>query len=129
MQRAEIYDRVRDVLVEALGVEEDEVAMDAKLTEDLGAESIDFLDIKFQLEQAFGFKINDGELFPDNVMQDPDFIAEGRVTDKGMATLRERMPHASFDELDANPTVDSVAKVFTVEAVVNFAERKLAAAG
>lgn len=125
MQRNEIYERVRDVLVEALGVEEDEVSMDAKLTEDLGAESIDFLDIVFQLEQTFSFKVEQGELFPDNVMQDPDFVADGKVTPKGMAMLRERLPHAKFDGLDESPPVEAVAQSFTVEALVNFAERKL----
>ncbi|MFG0260087.1 MAG: acyl carrier protein [Phycisphaerales bacterium JB041] len=127
MNRDEIFEKVRDVLVEALGVDDDEVTPEASLAADLGAESIDFLDIVFQLEQAFGFKIEQGELFPENVTQDPDFVKDGLVTEKGLAMLRERLPHIDFSKLDDDPQITRVAQVFTVDALVNFCERKLAA--
>ncbi|MFG0241704.1 MAG: acyl carrier protein [Phycisphaerales bacterium JB054] len=127
MNRDEIFEKVRDVLVEALGVDDDEVTPEASLAADLGAESIDFLDIVFQLEQAFGFKIEQGELFPENVTQDPDFVKDGMVTDKGLTMLRERLPHIDFSKLDDDPQITRVAQVFTVDALVNFCERKLAA--
>lgn len=126
MSRDEIFEKVRGVLVEALGVDDDEVTPEASLAGDLGAESIDFLDIVFQLEQAFGFKIQQGELFPENVTQDPDFVQDGRVTDKGLAMLKERLPHIDFAALETDPQVTRVAQVFTVDALVNFCERKLA---
>ena len=127
MTRDEIFEKVQGVLVEALGVDDDEVTPDASLAADLGAESIDFLDIVFQLEQAFGFKIQQGELFPENVTQDPEFVADGKVTEKGLEVLRERLPHIDFSSLEDDPQVTKVAKVFTVDALVNFCERKLAA--
>lgn len=127
MTRDEIFEKVRGVLVEALGVDDDEVTPDASLAADLGAESIDFLDIVFQLEQAFGFKIQQGELFPENVTQDPEFVQDGKVTEKGLEVLRERLPHIDFSSLADDPQVTRVAKVFTVDALVNFCERKLAA--
>jgi acyl carrier protein len=126
MTRDDIFEKVRGVLVEALGVDEDEVTPEASLAGDLGAESIDFLDIVFQLEQAFGFKIQQGELFPENVTQDPEFVRDGRVTDKGLQVLRERLPHIDFSSLEEDPQVTRVAQVFTVDALVNFCERKLA---
>jgi len=52
MNRDEIFSKIQDVLEDALGVDQDEVTPDAKLVDDLGAESIDFLDITFKLEQA-----------------------------------------------------------------------------
>ena len=127
MNRDEIFEKVRDVLVEALGVDDDEVTPEASLAADLGAESIDFLDIVFQLEQAFGFKIEQGELFPENVTQDPDFVKDGMVTEKGLKMLRERLPHINFAKLEENPQITRVAQVFTVDALVNFCDRKLAA--
>lgn len=127
MERDEIFQKVRDVLVESLALDEDEVRPDARLTTDLGAESIDFLDIKFQLEQVFGFKIEDGELFPDNVAQDTEYVSEGRLTEKGLAALRERLPHADFSDLEADPKITKVPEVFTVDAIVKFCENKLAA--
>jgi acyl carrier protein len=127
MTRDEIYTKVRDVLVDALAVDEDEVAPDATLTGDLGAESIDFLDIVFKLEQAFGFKITQGELFPENVQQDPQFVQDGKVTPKGIATLKERLPHADFTALEKDPQIGKVGEIFTVDSLVRFVERKLAA--
>ena len=125
MTRDEIFDKVREVLVDALAVDDDEVVPDASLTRDLGAESIDFLDIVFKLEQTFGFKIEQGELFPDNVAQDPEFVQDGQVTPKGIATLKERMPHADFTALEQDPQVGKVGEIFTVDAVVRFCEGKL----
>ncbi len=125
MTHDEIFAKVRDVLVDALAVDEDEVTPEATLTSDLGAESIDFLDIVFKLEQVFGFKIEQGELFPDNVMQDPEFVQNGRVTAAGMQQLKERLPHADFSKLESNPEVTKVGQIFTVGALVNFVERKL----
>jgi acyl carrier protein len=125
MTRDEIYSKVRTVLVDALAVDEDEVSPGATLTGDLGAESIDFLDIVFKLEQAFCFKIAQGELFPENVQQDPEFVQDGRITPKGIATLKERMPHADFSELERDPQVGKVGEIFTVDSLVRFVERKL----
>src|SRR6266516_2775319 len=91
----EIYDKVTHVLVQTLNVDEDELTPTATLQGDLGAESIDFLDIVFRLEREFGMRIPRGELFPESIFQgDPDFVCEGRVTDRGMGELRSRMPYA-----------------------------------
>ncbi|MEC9372963.1 MAG: acyl carrier protein [Planctomycetota bacterium] len=125
MTHDEVFEKVQEVLVDALGVDEDEVTPDASLTRDLEAESIDFLDIAFKLEQAVGFKIAQGELVPENVAQDPEYVKDGRVTEKGLAALQERMPHVDFSEFSRNPELAKVAEVFTVDSVVKFVERKL----
>src|SRR5262249_40899874 len=88
----EIYSKVSATLVEALNVDEDDIKPEATLQGDLGAESIDFLDIVFRLEREFGIKIPRGELFPESIFQgDPEFVQNGRVTDKGLAELRARI--------------------------------------
>ncbi len=125
MTRDEIFDSVREVLVDALAVDDDEVTPEAKLIADLGAESIDILDISFKLEQAFGFKIAQGELFPEGVTQDPEFVEGGKVTDKGLEELKGRLPHFDFTSLEADRSVGNVANIFTVDALVDFCERKL----
>src|SRR5437868_8075233 len=95
----EIYAKVRETLVDALGVEDDEVTPDATLIGDLGAESIDFLDIIFRLEKNFSIKIPRGELFPENLaLADKSLIQDGVVTPEGIAELRKRMPHADIDK-------------------------------
>jgi len=128
MTRDDVFEKVRAVLVDALGVDDDEVTPTASLTKDLGAESIDFLDIVFKLEQAFGFKIAQGELFPENVAQDPTFVQNGKVTPAGIAALKQRLPHVDFASWEKNPELTKVGEVFTVEALVRFVERKLAGA-
>lgn len=126
MNRDEVFEKVRGVLVDALGVDDDEVTPTASLTRELGAESIDFLDIVFKLEQAFGFKIAQGELFPENVAQDPSMVQNGKVTAAGVAALKQKLPHVDFSAWEKNPDLTKVGEVFTVDALVRFVERKLA---
>src|SRR5436190_11019553 len=102
----EIYSKVSATLVEALNVDEDQINPQATLQGDLGAESIDFLDIVFRLEREFGIKIPRGELFPESIFQgDPEFVQDGKITPKGMAELKARMPFADLSEFEKNPEV------------------------
>jgi acyl carrier protein len=124
--RDEIYTKVSATLVEALNVDEDDVTPEATLQGDLGAESIDFLDIVFRLEREFGIKIPRGELFPESIFQgDPEFVQNGKVTDKGIAELRARMPFADLSEFEKNPEVGHISDLFTVELVTRYIEGKL----
>jgi len=125
----QVVAKVRDVLVDALGADEEEVVPGARLVADLGAESIDFLDIVFRLEKAFGIKIEQGELIPDGVLNDPRFVEEGRVTDLGMAELRRRLPHADLEDFAASRRVEEFPDIFTMDTVVKFVVAKLAASG
>lgn len=110
--------------MDALGVDDDEVTPTARLTTDLHAESIDFLDIVFRLEKAFGFKIAQGELFPEN-LNDPKYVQDGTVTADGLALLRQKMPHVDFSAFAADPKLEKVSEVFTVASLVEFVNRKL----
>ena len=125
MTRDAIFAKVQKVLVDALAVDLDDVQPNASLVKDLGAESIDFLDIVFKLEQEFGIKIPQGELFPENVSQDPRFVKEGKVTAEGLEAMKARMPHADFAAFEADPVINKVAEVFTVDTLVRFVEGKL----
>jgi acyl carrier protein len=127
--REEIYDKVKGVLEYALGADAEDVTLDATLIGDLGAESIDFLDISFKLEQEFGIKIDQGELFPENLMQDESLVDDGKLTDKGMAVLTERMPHVDFSSFDGDRRVDQLSELFTVASLVDFIDRKIKAQG
>jgi acyl carrier protein len=122
----DIYGKVTQVLVESLNVDEGDVTPTATLQRDLGAESIDFLDILFRLEREFNIRIPRGELFPDSVFQgDPDFVRDGRVTEQGMAELRLRMPYADVSGFDQDRRLNAVADLFTVGLVVRYVEWKL----
>ena len=128
----EILEKTREVLMEALVLDADEVTPEASLTADLQAESIDFLDIVFRLEKTFStedkpFKIEPGELFPDNLLENPEWVQDGKLTDAGMDMLKERMPHVDFSEFDQDRSVDKVAANITVASLVTFIDRKLSA--
>jgi acyl carrier protein len=125
----EIMEKVREALVDALGVDEDEVVPTARISADLGAESIDFLDIVFRLEKAFNIKIPRGDLFPDNILTSEEFVQNGKLTEKGLAELKARMPHADLAEFEKNPNVQDIADLFTVEMIVRYVETKLGSAG
>jgi acyl carrier protein len=114
--------------MDALSVEEDEVTEDAKLQADLGAESIDILDIVFRLEKSFGIKIPQDELIPREILSNPDYVNNRRLNEKGLAALREAMPHANLSDFVGDPDIDKISEVFTVGTIVRFVESKLKAA-
>ena len=123
--RDEIFQEVQAVLVDALGVDDDEITNEATLMGDLGAESIDFLDIVFRLEKAFDIKIPREELFPaESLMNDPDFVKDGKLTEKGLAELRDKMPHTDLAGFEDDPDINKLGDLFTVQSIVNFVETK-----
>lgn len=126
MSREEIYDKVSEILVEALGVDDDEVSEGAILMGDLGAESIDFLDIVFQLEKAFGIKIPREELFPaENLQNNPELVSDGKLTDAGVAQLKGSMPHVDFSEFEKDPDLNKISDLFQVKSIINYIEGKV----
>jgi acyl carrier protein len=128
MSRDEIFQEVQGVLVDALGVNDDEVTGGATLMGDLGAESIDFLDIVFRLEKAFGIKIAREELFPlEGLMTNPDYVNNGKLTEAGLAEIRDKMPHTNLAGFEEDPDINKLADLFTVDSVVNYIDSKLVA--
>ncbi len=124
----EIFNKVSATLVEALNVDEEDVKLTSTLQGDLGAESIDFLDIVFRLEREFGIKIPRGELFPESIFQgEHDFVANGKVTTKGLAELRERMPFADLNQFEKNPDLSKLSDLFTVDLITRYIQGKLKA--
>ena len=122
----EIYSKVSATLVEALNVDEEDIKPTSTLQGDLGAESIDFLDIVFRLEREFGIKIPRGELFPESIFQgDPELVQDGRVTPKGLDELRAKMPFADLKQFEANPEVGNLSNLFTVDLITRYIQGKL----
>ena len=124
----EVFAKVRNVLSDALGVDEEEVVPEATLQGDLGAESLDFLDIVFRLEKAFSIKIPKGELFPDDILNNPDYVEGDKMTPAGLQKLTAVMPHADFSNFANAPYVSKLPELFTVKAIVKYVESKVGAA-
>ena len=130
LTQEEIYAKVSATLVEALNVDEHDVTPGATLQGDLGAESIDFLDIVFRLEREFGIKIPRGELFPESIFQgNPEFVQGGKVTDKGLAELKARVPFADLSDFEKDPVLSHIGDLFTVDLIARFIQAKVGQAG
>ena len=123
----EIYEKVQAALIDALGVDDDEVTPEATLVDDLGAESIDFLDIVFRLEKSFDIKIPREELFPEDILNNAEYVQDGKVTDVGLEKLRERMPFADLSRFSKNPAVQDFGKLLTVQDMCRYVQGKISA--
>jgi len=127
MDEQEIISKVRKCVATALGRDEDEVQLESVLSRDLDAESIDYLDITFQLEREFGISIQKDELFPQKIFQDENLVKDGTVTEQGLAYLQEKLPYVELEAFREDPKVTKVPELFTVNLLVNFVKSKVAA--
>lgn len=127
MTQDEVFQKVKTILTESLGADDDAVTPHARLVGDLNAESIDFLDIMFRLEREFGLpKIDRNELFPESIFQgDPKFVQNGLVTPGGLAELRAKMPYADITTFEKSPQFDKIGDLFTVDLITKFVQSKL----
>ena len=125
----EVFEKVRTALVDALAVDEEQVTPQATMVGDLGAESIDFLDIVFKLERAFNIEIPRSELFPDDILTNAEYVQDGKVTPVGIAELKKRMPYADLSKFEADPLVQNFGNLLTVNDLCRFIEGKVAAKG
>jgi acyl carrier protein len=126
--KEEVFSKVQTALVDALGVDEEEVTPQARLVGDLGAESIDFLDIVFRLEKAFDIKIPRGELFPEDILTNAEYVQNGRLTPDGLVQLKARMPFADLTNFSANPAVQDFGNLLTVQDMCRYVQSKVGVA-
>jgi len=112
--------KVQDAFAAALGLEEDEIELDSKLIEDLGAESLDFLDIVYRLERAFDIKIPRGGI--ESSAQEEaggTYEVDGILTDEGLSALKQLMPEVPSDEFVEGMRVTEVPELFRVATFYN----------
>ena len=121
----ELFTKVQQTLAGALGVEESDITPGASLKRDLGAESIDFIDIVFRLEKTFDLKIPAGDLFPSHLLNDERFVKEGVVTAEGLAELRTKLPYLELEEFTQDPQITKLADCFTVKMLLRYLNDRL----
>ena len=127
MSKEDVFAGVKEQLIEALAVDDDQVTFEATLMGDLGAESIDLLDIVYRLEKAFSIKIDRGELVPDDIVNDTQgkYVIDGKLTALGLEEIKSRIPFADLTSLEKNPVVQNLATVLTVRDMCYLVEQKL----
>jgi len=125
--KEDVFTGVKEQLIEALAVDDDQVTPEATLMGDLGAESIDLLDIVFRMEKHFSIKIERGELVPDDIVNDTQgkYVVDGKLTALGLEEIKERIPFADIASLEKNPVVQNLATVLTVKDMCYLVEQKL----
>jgi len=112
-----VFPKVADTMADALGCDKEDVKLESSLINDLGAESIDFLDIVFRLERAFKVKIPRGKLIEDarGELTDAEFEKGGVVTDAGFNRLKTFLNEVPADRFNAPLKVADIPRLFTVE--------------
>lgn len=115
------WEKVRTAFAEALGLDEDEVSYDSKVIGDLGAESLDFLDIAFRLERAFDIKIPRGgiERTAQTGMGDEPYEVAGVLTPLALQKLAEAMPEIPREEFREGLRTSEMATLFRVATFYN----------
>ena len=131
MDNNQVFDEVRAIILEALGVDEKEVELKIRLIEELDAESLDFLDIVFRLERSFGIKIPRGEIERNarGGLSDEEFEDNGMVTPEGLEALQRVMPEVDPIYFKDGLAVRDIPRLFTVETFYNIILAKLAEQG
>lgn len=119
MESTEFERRVIEIVADALDVDRADVHPQASLIDDLGAESIDFLDIVFRLETALGIKIRESEIWKGSV--DPD---SQESIDDGVRRLKARMPQFRWDALPERITREDLPRLITVQTIVDYLARR-----
>ncbi|KTC66869.1 acyl carrier protein [Legionella birminghamensis] len=112
-----VYPKVREIIADVLVIDEEDVALDSRLIADLGAESIDFLDLVFQLEKEFGIKIPRGQLEKNarGDLPEEEFEKGGVLTAQGMQALKNYLSEVPAQHFKANMKVNEIPMLFTVE--------------
>jgi acyl carrier protein len=117
---ADIEQSVRRIVAESLGKKLDDVKLDSVLMDDLGAESLDFLDIVFRIERDFQIEITRGEMerASRGDMTADEFAPGGVISEPGLARLRELMPEAR-DRIKPGLRPSTILTLFSVQTFAN----------
>ena len=116
----DIYAKVVDAFCEALALDEDEVTLNSLVIDELGAESLDFLDIAFRLERSFGIKIPRGEIQKAAEQEaGGSFEEAGKLTESGASALRKALPEVDLSKVVVGLPVRDIPRLFTVETFYN----------
>lgn len=112
-----VYPKVREIIADVLVIDENDISKDSRLIVDLGAESIDFLDLVFQLEKEFGIKIPRGQLEKNarGDLAEDEFEKGGVLTANGLEALKNYLSEVPAEHFKANMKINEIPMLFTVE--------------
>ncbi|KTC90846.1 acyl carrier protein [Fluoribacter dumoffii] len=117
MNVADVYPKVREIVADVLVIDVEEVSLNSRLIADLGAESIDFLDLVFQLEKEFKIKIPRGQLEKNarGALAEDEFEKGGVITEEGLKALQNYLSEVPAEQFKPNMKVNEIPMLFTIE--------------
>lgn len=117
MNVADVYPKVREIIADVLVIDEEEISLNSRLIADLSAESIDFLDLVFQLEKEFKIKIPRGQLEKNarGDLAEDEFEKGGVLTEQGLQALKNYLSEVPAEQFKSNMKVNEIPMLFTVE--------------
>ncbi|MDF1757455.1 MAG: acyl carrier protein [Legionellaceae bacterium] len=117
MNVEDIYPKVTEIIADVLVIDESEISLSSRLITDLGAESIDFLDLVFQLEKEFSIKIPRGQLEKNarGELSEKEFEKDGIITPAGMQALQKYLSEVPSEYFTKNMKMSEIPLLFTVE--------------
>ena len=127
MDRDEIFQGVKKCLMDCIRIDEDEIELDSKIIDDLGADSLDLLDIVFSLERHFKIKIRQGgiEKAARAGIAPEEFEVNGRLKSKGVERLRQILSEVPADKIYEDMPLSKLPYLFTVETFVKIVDRSV----
>ncbi len=125
METEAIFERVRTIIANVMELDEDEISLDSSLIDDLGMESVDFIDISARIEEEFNVEIAEGELWSfGKIFADESIMKEGKITSHGVKYLRERFPGGDFQEVKPGTSLADIISLIKVKFIVNYVSGK-----
>ena len=118
---SEVFERVRTILAAALDRDPNEIQLGSSLVDDLGAESIDFLDIQFRLEDEFALEIDDDDIWTGSLdLTDPRWVSGDLITPAGLEQLKRLQPDYEWHRLGTEIHRADLARLITPRTIVRF---------
>ncbi|MFC2140887.1 acyl carrier protein [Acidobacteriota bacterium] len=129
MNEEQIISKVKVSIAETVGIKQEEVTLDASVIDDLGADSLDLLDLVFQLEQEFDIRITRGEMESraKETMPEEDFEVDGFLSEKAKDALKKSLPEVDASRFEGNIRKSEIPRLFTVRTFIKIVKEKLEA--
>jgi acyl carrier protein len=126
-----VFPKVAETVADAIGRDLDQVKLESSLIDDLGAESIDFVDIVFRLQRLFKVKIPRGKIVEEarGSLSEAEFENRGVVTDTGLERLRAFLSEVPAERFKSPLDLADIPRLFTVETFCKLVIRQQRATG
>lgn len=127
MKDEDIFEQLKKCIAETIGIAQEEIMLDSSLINDLGADSLDLLDLVFRIEQSFKIKITRGEIErrTRETLPEEEFEKDGYLTEKAKQSLQQALPEVESLKFEGNLRKNDIPKLFTVRTFVRLIKEKI----